>query len=79
MIAPHPIVCETVDYPILPRSYAGSELSYTVTVPKILSTAWESGDEQIQILVNYTDSQADYTMDGTTESIMPFNAKMVRL
>lgn len=79
MIAPHPIVCETVDYPILPRSYAGSELSYTVTVPKILSTAWESGDERVQILVNYTDSQVDYTMDGTTESIMPFNAKMVRL
>ena len=69
----------TVDYPILPRSYTGSELSYTVTVPKILSTAWESGDERVQILVNYTDSQVDYTMDGTTESIMPFNAKMVRL
>ena len=50
-----------------------------MTVPKILSTAWESGDERVQILVNYTDSQADYTMDGTTESIMPFNAKMVRL
>ncbi len=79
MIAPHPIVCETVDYPILPRSYAGSELSYTVTVPKILSTAWESGDERVQILVNYTDSQVDYTMDGTAESIMPFSAKMVRL